>query len=485
MSSSRPAARPPGQGGAEAPPAGFQGAPRAAVGGLVLVTALRPWLARRLFPLLATAGLIAVGMIATTWGTHLVRMWEAQLTGKPALALPADLWATLASARRLVHLDFRGLYTPHTGLVAFPGAALILVPVVAVIDAVGSGLAVPGPQNPHPGAWLLAGPYEMALSGVALFAADSLAERLGAARSKRALLAAAGAVALGNVSLAGGHPEDAVAVALLLYGILALSDSRAGRSAWLTGAALAVQPLVVLALPIALAALEPRRLAGYLARAAVPSALLLGAAAAANWKATAKVVTSQPNWPAVDHATPWTSLAPHMSGGAVATGPSRALTLLLACGCALVLRRRWRVTRQMVRWSPQFLGELLWWVAVALAIRCVFEPVMVAYYLWPALAVALVTASSSWSRLIAASLAAVILTFASGAGWAGPWSWWAAMVAGLGLTLLLARVPRRVTPSQAALPAPAPPRSPALRCLIRAATGYCRHDAPSQTGHAS
>jgi hypothetical protein len=438
MRSSRPVVRPPGRGSGEASPA----APGAAVGGPVLVAALRPWLARRLFPLLATAGLIAVGMVATTWGNHLVRIWEAQLTGKPALALPADLWTTLASARLLVHLDLRGLYTPHTGLVAFPGAALILVPVVAVINAAGLTLAAPGPDNPHPGAWLLAGPYEMALSGVALLAADALAERLQVARPKRALLAAAGAVALGNVSLAGGHPEDAVAVALLLYGILALSDSRAGRSAWLTGAALAVQPLVVLALPIVVATLEPRRLAGYLARVGLPSALLLGAAAAANWPATIKIVTSQPNWPAVDHVTPWASLATHTSGGGLAAGPFRALAILVACGCALILRRRWRATRQTVSWSPGFLSELLWWAAAALAIRCVLEPVMLAYYLWPALAVALVRASSSWSRLIATSLAAVILTFASAAGWRGPWNWWAPMVAGLGLILLLAGVPR-------------------------------------------
>jgi hypothetical protein len=342
-----------------------------------------------------------------------------------------------------LHLDLSGLYTPPTGLVAFPGAALILVPVVAVIDAAGLGLGTPSAHNLHPGAWLLAGPYEMALSGVALLAADSIAERLGVARSKRALLAVAGAVALGSVSLGWGHPEDAVAVALLLSSIRALSESRTGRSAWLTGAAIAVQPLVLLTLPIVLAVVEPRRLAGYLTRAAAPAALLLGAAAAANWKATVKAVTSQPNWPTIDHPTPWASLAPHMSDGAVAAGPARALAILLACGCALVIRRRWRVTRRMAGWSPEALEELLWWVAAALALRCLFEPVMVAYYLWPALAVALVTASSSWSRLIATSLAAVTLTFVSAAGWRGPWSWWAPMIAGLGITLFLARVPLR------------------------------------------
>jgi len=410
---------------------------------LTAVTALGRWLVRRRFPVLATVGLIAVGMISTTWGAHLVKGWEAHLTGKPALALPADLWATMAAASRLVHLDLRGLYTQPTGLVAFPGAALILVPVVALIDALGLGLVRPGVDNAHPAAWLLAGPYEMALSGVALFAADSLAERLGVTPARRALLAGAGAVALGNVSLAGGHPEDAVAVALFLFGVLALYDSRAGRSAWLTGAAVAVQPLVLLALPVVLAVLEPRRLAGYLTRAAAPSAVLLGAAAAANWNATLGAVISQPNWPGADHPTPWDWLVPHVSGGGVAAGPGRVLALALVCGGALLLRRRWRRSRPMARWSPQFLAELLWWVAAALAVRCVFEPVMVAYYLWPTLAVALVTASLSWPRLIATSLAAVTLTFVSGAGWQGPWSWWAAMIAGLGLTLFFARIPQR------------------------------------------
>ena len=152
-------------------------------------------------------------------------------------------------------------------------------------------------------------------------------ERLGAARPQRALLATAEAVALWSVAVRWGHPEDAVAVGLLLFGILALSDSRAGRSAWLIGAAIAVQPLVLLALPAVLAVLRPRQLPGFLARAAVPAALLLAAAAAANWNATVKAVSSQPNWPSLDHRTPWTSLAPQLSHGAVATGPARALTI--------------------------------------------------------------------------------------------------------------------------------------------------------------
>jgi hypothetical protein len=395
------------------------------------VIALAPWPVRRLFPLLATIGLLAVGMISTTW-------WGAHLVDKTSWQLPHDLWGTMLAGRRLLHLDPGGLYTQPTGLVSLPGAALILVPIVALIDAAGVGLGVPNAQNTHPTAWLFAGPYEIALSAMALVAADSLAERLGVARPKRALLAAASAVALWSVSVRWGHPEDAVAVALFLFGIGALADLRVGFSAWLVGAAICVQPLVLLAVPVLLVTIEPRRLVGYLGRAAAPSALLLGVAASANWSATFDAVTSQPNWPATDHATPWTSLAPHLSGGAVAAGPARVVVIFLAVCCALVVQRRWHAPRDAA-WSPEALEELLWWVAATLALRCVFEPVMTPYYLWPVLAVALIAASRNWTRLVATSLVASVLTFVSQAAWHGPWLWWGSVVAGLGLTLVFAR----------------------------------------------
>jgi hypothetical protein len=399
---------------------------------------------RRLFPLLATAGLIAIEMISTTWG--------ADVIGRLGWALPNDLWGTLIAAGRLIHLDVNGLYTQPTGLVGLPGAAVILAPVAAIASAAGLSLQPQSAQNLHPAVWLLAGPYEVALSAVVLFAADAIAEHLGVTRPRRALLAVAGAVALWNVSGRWGHPEDAVAVGLLLYGILALSRSRTGRSGWLTGAALAVQPLVLLALPIILVIIRPRRLASFLTGAALPSAVLVGVAAAANWTATFNAVTRQPNWPAIDHPTPWVSLAPHLSNGAVAAGNFRILAILVACGCALVLRYRWRGPRQTPGWSPRTqeerstgsLEDLLWWTAVALALRSVFEPVMVAYYLWPTLAVALVVASSYRSRLLAASVAAATVTGCSQIPLRGAWIWWVPMVAGLGLTLFLARVPLRL-----------------------------------------
>ncbi|MDX6336804.1 MAG: hypothetical protein QOG05_4144 [Streptosporangiaceae bacterium] len=436
MTSHLPAAAPPADGGFRGAPAGSPVAPGGAVSAAGPVSAAVPWLARRLFPLLATAGLVAVGMASTTW-------WGPGLLGKHGWLLPHDLWGTLVAARRLARLDVSGLYTQPTGLISLPGAAVILVPVAAVIGATGLSLQVPGAHNPHPGAWLLGGPYLIIVSAVALFAADAIAEDLGVTRARRALLAGAGAVALWGVSVGWGHPEDAVAVGLLLFAILALSHARTGRSGWLMGAAVAAQPLALLALPVILMVIQPRRLAGFLSRSAAPGALLLAVAAAANWPATVHAVIIQPNWPAIDHPTPWTGLAPHLSNGAVAAVPARLLAILAACGCALAAGRRWRAARATAEWSSQTLAELLWWAAVALAMRAVFESVMVAYYLWPVLAVALVTASRSWPRLVATSLAAATLTFVSQVSWRGPWIWWASMVAGLSVTLFLARVPLR------------------------------------------
>ena len=397
-----------------------------------------PWPVRRLFPLLATVVMAAIGMAGTIWGPRYY--------GKTAWALPDDLWGTLIAAQRLAHLNLAGLYTSPTQLVSLPGTAVILIPAIVVIDVTGLRLGLPSAHGAYPAVWLFAGPYQVAISAVTLFAADAIAERLGATRPKRFWLAAAGATALWNVTIRWGHPEDAVATGLLLYAVLALAESRTSRSAWLAGAAVAVQPLVLLAFPVLAAVVGPRRLAGYVARAAAPAALLLAAAAAANWTATIHAVTSQPNSPAIDHPTPWISLYPQMSGGQVAAGPARILAIAAACGCGLLVARRWRGARPARANGlpgPEALEELLWWIAVTLALRSVFEPVMVAYYLWPPLAVALVAAARDWSRLVPTACVTVVLTFFSQVQWHNPWSWWTPMIIGLALALYFARIRTR------------------------------------------
>jgi hypothetical protein len=416
---------------------------------------MRERVRRRIFPLIASVGLILVGMFTTTWGPTLI--------GRTEWALPYDLWGTLIATTRLAHGNIGGLYAPPTGLISLPGAAVILVPGAALISALGLSLVIPGPHNLHPPVWLLAGPYQIALCCVTLFAADALAEQLGVRLPKRGLLAVASAGILWSVSARWGHPEDAVAVGLLLYAVLAQGRARLVLAGWLAGAAVCVQPLVLLALPVMLALLPWRRMTPFLVRAALPSVVLLGATAIANWHDTYTSVTSQPNSPVINHPTAWTSLAPQMVNHNVAAGPFRLATIVLACLCALAIRRRWQArvvagadTKPFV-WSAPLLTEVLWWVALTLALRSFFEPVMVSYYPWPPMAVALIPAATlSWPRLVTAGVLAGGLTAAAQGPSHAVWIWWVPIVAGLVVLLALARpmrarrsAPLLTTPNEA------------------------------------
>jgi hypothetical protein len=418
-----------------------------------------------MFPLIGSAGLLAVGMFTTTWGPTLI--------GRKEWALPYDLWGTLIATTRLAHGNIGGLYAAPTGLISLPGAAVILLPCAALISVLGLSLAIPGPHNLHPAAWLVAGPYQIALCCITLFAADALAEQLGVSHWKRGLLAAASAGILWSVSARWGHPEDAVAVGLLLYAILAQSRGRTALAGWLAGAAVCVQPLVLLALPVMLAVLPWRRMVPFLVRAALPSAVLLAAVAVANWHDTYTSVTSQPDSPVINHPTAWTSLAPQMANQNVAAGPFRLATIALACLAALAVRRQWQARagrpgeagipaetgtppetgtrgepgahgQAAAQWSPALLTDVLWWVAFALALRSFFEPVMVSYYPWPPMAVALIAAATlSWPRLLAAGVLAGALTAAAQGPSHAVWIWWVPIVVGLVVLLLLARPGRR------------------------------------------
>ncbi len=421
---------------------------------------------RRLFPLIVTIGMAVSGTIYTTLG--------ADLAGQRKWGLPYDLWGTLLAASRLAHGDIGGLYAAGTGLISLPGAAVILAPCAAVISAAGLSLQIPGLANPHPPVWLVAGPYQIALCGVTLFAADALAERLGVSRPMRTVLTLISAVALWSVSTLWGHPEDAVAVGLLLYAVLAQSMAREALAGWLVGAAVCVQPLVLLALPALLALLPWRRMPAFLIRSALPSVVSLGVVALANWHDTYVAVTSQPNSPVINHPTIWTALAPHMAHSNVAAGPFRLATILLACCCGLALRHRW-VKRAGVPadgalsagalsagvlsagvlsaenpgagdpadgswWPTLLLAEVLWWIALTLALRSFFEPVMVSYYPWPPIAVALIPAATlNWVRMAGAGVLASGLTLLSQGPSHDVWIWWLPLVIGLILLLAVSR----------------------------------------------
>jgi len=327
------------------------------------------------------------------------------------------------------------VYGAGTGLVTFPGVLLLLAPIAMLTGTFGMSENFPFILA-HPTAWLVLGPYEILISCSALFACDALAERLGVGRGRRRLLCVAEGVVLWNVSVMWGHPEDALAVALAIYALVLALDGRWSMSGWLFGAAVATQPVVVLMLPVMLALAGRNRALPLLVRASLPAVLLLGTPLAAEFHVTVRALVDQPNFPNIDHRTPWTSLAPRLGGSglglSVAAGPGRVVAIILACVTGW-MARRWRDRPEMIVLAA----------ALTLALRCFTESVMVSFYVWPVLAIGLVVVmrGSSW-RWAVGIAAAVAVTVCSDSH-LGEWAWWGFVNGGI-IVLLATGIPSRL-----------------------------------------
>lgn len=373
--------------------------------------------ARRRAPaLVALAATLVLGMC---W----VELWNQVVHGAPVWLAPPDLWGTYLAAVALVHGQLNGIYTPNTGLVAFPGIAYLLAPIAAFGSALHLQIGPDYTAFAQPSAWPAVGPYELLLASVPLFAFDATAERLGVDRPRRFVLALAGAAVLANVTVKWGHPEDAVSLGLAVYAALEAERGRWRRCGWLLGVAIAVQPFAVLAAPAILAPLDRidrRRLAGLVVPLVVPTALVLLPPLVASWHATTHSLLDQPNYPYFNHPTPWTSLLPRLPGRfyAVAAGPGRLIAIAVAAVIGVAACRRG--TRLEVTLAV---------VAVAFVLRVGGEAVLDSFYTWPVIGLAiLLAARRGWPRLVANGALGLLATWLSNTHWSGVWPWWLAMV---------------------------------------------------------
>jgi hypothetical protein len=217
-----------------------------------------------------------------------------------------------------------------------------------------------------------------------------------------------------------------------------------------------MQPLVVLLLPLLLGFAPSGRRVLLGIRALVLSVILVGVAFIGNPSGTYLSLVRQPTPPSVNHATPWSSLAPTVSaagtgihtsirsvphaghrmlalssstvhvGSNVSGGPGRILDLVLAVLLGFYVARR----------RPSATG-LVWWAVVVLGSRCFFEAVMTPYYVAPPLLLALVVASlGPWRRFWMVS--AIGIAISVYAYWhLAPWTWWLPIVAGMASIIYL------------------------------------------------
>jgi hypothetical protein len=375
---------------------------------------------RRAWPLAVAGAFVMTGMAYSLFWAPVVRHHSYWL-------MSGDLWGTYRAAHWVGWGDLGGVYSSGTALVTFPGILLVLAPLAMLTGTLGLTEAFPK-FVAHPTAWFALGPASLLLSAVPLFACDALAERLGLSRGRRAVLCVAEAAVLWNVAVIWGHPEDAVALGLALYALVFALDGRWVGAGWLFGAAMATQPLVVLMFPVLMALAGRGRVAGLAVRSALPAIAVVLTPLISQFYDTTHALLDQPNFPNLDHATPWTTLAPVLGGRgrelAVAAGPGRIVAVVLACGLGW-WARRWRDRPELIVWAA----------ALALALRCFTESVLVPFYIWPVLAVGLVLAARAGRGRLAAAAVVGIALSAVAQSHLGELPWWSIVTVGIVVVL--------------------------------------------------
>lgn len=422
----------------------------------VFFVRLASFLRGRIFVLAIAAGFLASGL----WYGF---FWESVLYGQHYWQVPGDIWATMRDAHYIAWGGFAAVYGTGAGLVALPGMPLLLAPVAALSSHLGLSEGFPF-AIPHPTAWYLVGPVTIAMGTLPLFAAWDFMGLLGAGAFARRVGTIGVAVGAWPVVVMWGHPEDSVALALSLWALAAAHRGRWTACGWLLGAALSIQPVAVLALPIALG-LAGRKLAvPLLARSALLPSLLLGLELIGDFHSTIRAFSVQPNYPSVDWPTPWMALAPRLSANAVAAGPGRAVAVALAAVVGLWVGIGPARRAGGARW-------IAWAAGVAFALRCGFEAVMVPYYVMPAVVCFVVAAAvAGRARLVGTAAIGSFLTIYTLLHFS-PWPWYSEVMLSLGLMAWWSRpgnrapakpdAARRAASAQQASPLPAPRAVPA------------------------
>jgi hypothetical protein len=414
--------------------------------------------ARRGWPIATSAVFVTLGLL------YFFR-WSPVVRHRPSLwIMPSDLWTTYAASSAAVHGHLASIY--GSGFLAYPGFLVVLAPLGALSGAFHTvfvqltshghpfaGLNIyTSPGTPtvlydgvtnrgdlyavHQGVFALLGPFTLLLSCSSLFAFDALAEQLDVERWRRAVLSATEAVLLWGLAVVAGHPEDAVSLALATVALVWAFRERWAGAGWWFGAAIAIQPLVIVLLPVLLVLGGRSRTLGLLIRGAVPAAVVAIGPVAANFHAATRALIQQPTFPDIpfNFRTPWTPLAPHLGGRGVdqtvGGGPTRILALVVAAGIGW-WSLRWRNRPEMIVWAA----------ALALALRVYTESVMTAYYSWPALAIGVAIAARATTRRFVATVVVAVVTTVVGQ-WLLDWHiWWAVQVVGVTAVLILAARP--------------------------------------------
>jgi hypothetical protein len=380
------------------------------------------WAEKRTAPVVATVAMLVLVMAWSLLG-HSIRH------GGPAKLLsPSDLWSLAASSSAIAHGHFSHIYVRNGALTSPPAFEIALAPVLLAGQALGLSPHLRVSGQPL-SLWFVLGPAALLLASSALFAVDAVARWWRFSDGARMALALVGALAVANVAGGWGHPEDCVALALVVWAALQLErNGRAGgpRAALLLGIGIAFQPFAILGVAPVLARLGWRGAARLWWRLLLPSLLVLVPALAAEPHRTLFVLVRQPFQPRYISYTPLTHLAPVIGRGLDGGGPTRlAATAVAACLAVLVCRRR------------HDLATVLTMMAVAFLVRLLLETELNWYYLWPVPALCLLLSLRRSAARFGLCSAALVASMVLGDRRVHHIAlWWPAVMATLAVMLL-------------------------------------------------
>ncbi len=336
------------------------------------------WAEKRTPPIVATMAMLVGVMAYSLLGRLVIH------TGRSGLVAPGDLLSMANSTWAVLHGQFSHVYVPDGALTSPPALELLLIPVMALGQQVGLAPHLHAAGEPL-SMWLLRGPSAVVVASTALFALDAVARHWRLSERRRLALALVGGLGVANVVGGWGHPEDCVAVALVVWAALTMErDGAPGapRAALLLGLGIAFQPLALLGVAPVLARLTWRAAARLSWRLVLPSLVVLGLPLVAETHRTLSVLVRQPFQPQSISFTPLTHFAPAIGPDLAGGGPTRLVALVLGAALAVTVCHR-----------RHDLPTVLAVTAVAFSLRVVLETELNWYYLWPVPALCLLLAA--------------------------------------------------------------------------------------------
>jgi hypothetical protein len=328
-----------------------------------------------------------------------------------------DFWRAWSTSYLMTFSGGYGhVYTLDSALETAPAALVFIAP----ISRLAFGLSSPYPGAVlYPTAFWVAGPLFIASIAFPLCAAEHWIERLGVTDIRRKIVVlGAMAITLPPIALFG-HPEDAIALGAVLYGLAAALDGRSRAAGIWIGVALAFQFLAFFAIPIAFVLIKRRQwLTALIPMVLLPLVFLVVPLVTAP-SATVHQIIHQKVFYDLGFISPTWNLDPGV--GAFI----RLLIALAAVPAALVLRK-------LLPESKIPAGNSVLWVLGLLFMLRAAEPELVPYFLAPALALmALSAARAAWWRLGATAALAVWLNWWLHVPIEARWSYWILLLAQL------------------------------------------------------